>query len=50
MPKCDPKTAYDILSDNINIEDFHEYAEEFVVRPPYQRKIGSPKTLRVSSH
>ena len=38
MPKFDPKTAYDIVPDNINIKDFHEYAEEFVVRPPYQRK------------
>ena len=38
MPKFDPKTAYDIVPDNFNIKDFHEYAEEFVVRPPYQRK------------
>jgi len=32
MPKFDPKTAYDIVPANINIKDFHEYAEEFVVR------------------
>ena len=38
MPKFDPKTAYDIVPDNINIEDFHKHEEEFVVRPPYQRK------------
>ena len=38
MAKFDPKTQYTIVPNNINIEDFHKYAEEFVVRPPYQRK------------
>ena len=33
-----PKTHYDIILDSINIEDFHKYWEEYVVRPPYQRK------------
>jgi hypothetical protein len=38
MPKFDPRTLYDIVPRQIIIEDFHKYAEEFVVRPPYQRK------------
>jgi len=33
-----PRTEYDITSKPIPIRDFHEYADEFVVRPPYQRK------------
>lgn len=33
-----PRTEYDITSKPISIRDFHEYADEFVVRPPYQRK------------
>ena len=38
MAKFDPRTLYDIVPDQIVSEDFHKYAEEFVVRPPYQRK------------
>ena len=38
MSKFDPRTLYDIIPSQILIEDFHRYAEEFVVRPPYQRK------------
>ena len=38
MPQFDPKTSYDIVPKSIYIKDFHDYAEEFVVRPPYQRK------------
>lgn len=34
----DPKTEYDITFDAIAIRDFVDYSEEFVVRPPYQRK------------
>ena len=33
-----PRTEYDIVSRPIAVRDFHEYADEFVVRPPYQRK------------
>ena len=33
-----PKTEYTITSDIISIKDFHDYPEDFVVRPPYQRK------------
>jgi len=33
-----PRTEYDIASKPIAVRDFHEYADEFVVRPPYQRK------------
>ncbi len=38
MAKFSPKTQYDVVQDIINIEDFSRYPEEFVVRPPYQRK------------
>jgi 5-methylcytosine-specific restriction endonuclease McrA len=33
-----PKTEYTIVSESFPIEDFHKYKDEFVTRPPYQRK------------
>ncbi len=33
-----PKQEYIITEDKIKIRDFHEYAEDYVTRPPYQRK------------
>jgi hypothetical protein len=33
-----PKTEYDIIVKTFPIREFHDYTEEFVVRPPYQRK------------
>lgn len=33
-----PKTEYTIVSETFPIEDFHKYKDEFVTRPPYQRK------------
>lgn len=33
-----PKSEYDVISDKIQIEDFHRYRDDFVTRPPYQRK------------
>jgi hypothetical protein len=33
-----PKTAYITTSDSINIKDFHDYKEDYITRPPYQRK------------
>lgn len=33
-----PKPEYLVTLDSISIRDFHEYPEEFVVRPPYQRR------------
>lgn len=33
-----PHTEYDVYQDKIDIRDFHDFPEEFVVRPPYQRK------------
>lgn len=33
-----PKSDYDVIPDKIDIRDFYEYTEEFVTRPPYQRK------------
>jgi len=33
-----PRTAYDVGFDTIAIKDLADYKEEYVVRPPYQRK------------
>ena len=33
-----PQQKYRIESKTYQIEDFHKYAEEFITRPPYQRK------------
>ena len=33
-----PKQAYQIVEDLITIKDFSDYSEDFVTRPPYQRK------------
>lgn len=33
-----PRTEYTIVPADISIKDFHEYKEDFVTRPPYQRK------------
>ena len=33
-----PETEYDVVPDKIDISDFWKYQEDFVVRPPYQRK------------
>ena len=33
-----PRTAYDIERTNQAIFDFHQYAEDYEIRPPYQRK------------
>ena len=38
MPMFDPQTEYDVVRKDFPISDFHEFKEEFVVRPPYQRK------------
>jgi len=33
-----PKQEYLVVSKEFNIEDFHRYADDFITRPPYQRK------------
>ena len=33
-----PKTEYTIVPKEFSIKDFFEYKEDFVTRPPYQRK------------
>jgi len=33
-----PRPEYDVVSDKIQIEDFHRYSDDFVACPPYQRK------------
>jgi hypothetical protein len=38
MAAFDPKTEYSIVPDIFPIQDFHVFADAFVVRPPYQRK------------
>lgn len=34
-----PKSEYTIVPKDISIRDFHAYPEDFVTRPPYQRKV-----------
>jgi hypothetical protein len=38
MTLFNPKTRYDIVQKDYPIRDFHDYKDEFVTRPPYQRK------------
>ena len=38
MPSFNPKTKYDIVQKDFPILDFDLYKDEFVTRPPYQRK------------
>ena len=39
-----PPTSYDVIPDYVKLEDFHKYPEDYVVRPPYQRKnVWTPK-------
>ena len=38
MSSFDPETEYITTSDSIRLKEFHDYSEEFVTRPPYQRK------------
>lgn len=33
-----PKTTYEIVPDKIDIRDFYAYRDEYITRPPYQRK------------
>jgi hypothetical protein len=33
-----PKQEYQIIPDSIGLRDFHEYSEDYITRPPYQRK------------
>ena len=33
-----PKQEYQIIPDNIGLKDFYEYGEDYITRPPYQRK------------
>lgn len=33
-----PDTKYDVVQKDFPLEDFHRYSDEFVERPPYQRK------------
>lgn len=33
-----PKQAYQVKPDTISIKDFYDYKDDFVTRPPYQRK------------
>ena len=34
-----PRPEYTTVSTEIGIKDFHEYKEDYVTRPPYQRKV-----------
>lgn len=43
-----PKSEYTIVPTEFSIKDFHEYMEDFVTRPPYQRKVVWPKGKKQS--
>ncbi|MCR9065886.1 MAG: DUF262 domain-containing protein [Cytophagales bacterium] len=34
-----PKPEYTIVPTEFSIKDFHEYKEDYITRPPYQRKV-----------
>ena len=34
----DSPTSHDVIPGYVKLEDFHKYPEDYVVRPPYQRK------------
>lgn len=38
MSAFNPTTEYIIVNETIPVRDFHDYPEDYVVRPPYQRK------------
>jgi hypothetical protein len=37
------KPKYEVVQDSLSVRDFKDYWEEFVIRPPYQRKSVWPK-------
>ncbi len=40
-----PEQEYIIVTENIHIKRFHDFREQYIVRPPYQRKtVWDPKT------
>lgn len=43
-----PKSEYTIVPTDISIKDFHEYKEDYVTRPPYQRKAVWSKAKKQS--
>lgn len=43
-----PKSEYTMVSTDISIKDFFEYKEDFVTRPPYQRKAVWSKQKKQS--
>lgn len=47
MPAFAPRQTYVVTPNPTQIRDFHDYADEYVVRPPYQRKsVWSKKKQR----
>lgn len=43
-----PKSEYTIVPTEFNIKDFHDYKEDYVTRPPYQRKVVWSKAKKQS--
>ena len=45
----DPPTEYDITRERTPLKDFHDFADEYITRPPYQRTTvwGRDKKLRL---
>jgi hypothetical protein len=43
-----PKSEYTIVPTEFSIKDFHDYKEDYVTRPPYQRKVVWSKAKKQS--
>ena len=43
-----PRSEYTIVPTAFSIEDFHKYQDDFVTRPPYQRKVVWSKAKKQS--
>ena len=41
-----PKSEYTIVPTEFGIKDFHEYKEDYITRPPYQRKAVWSKSKK----
>ena len=41
-----PKSEYTIVPTEFGIKDFHEYMEDYITRPPYQRKAVWSKSKK----
>ena len=38
MPAFNPRSKYTVTDQLYSIKEFNDYADDFITRPPYQRK------------